>query len=197
MRYEPNCNPQRRSLDLFLGGGSLAHCTRSNDCKLAVDGLSFPNGLVRGLDGLFYVPSSTTGRIGVYSLSSSALTKVDEIEVGMPIDNLSVDANGDIFAAAFPDSLKLVEAVKHASGLTIPSTVWQIRKLVAESDERGKEKGSVTGNYRVWKVLEDKEGKVMPSGTTIAVHDAKTGRIFLGAVLGEHMTVCEPSVVKW
>jgi hypothetical protein len=119
---------------------------------------------------------------------------VDEIEVGMPMDNLSVDANGDIFAAAFPDSLKLVEAVKYASGLIIPSTVWQIRKVVGQSDEGGK--GVISGNYRVWKVLEDKEGKVMPSGTTVAVHDAKTGRIFLGAVIGEHMTVCEPIVAK-
>ncbi|KAL5352269.1 hypothetical protein ACLOAV_002216 [Pseudogymnoascus australis] len=182
----------RRSLDLFLGGGSVAHCTSSNDCKIVVDGLSFPNGLVRGLDGLFYVPSSMSGRIGVYSLSSAGLTKTDEIEVGMPIDNLSVDANGDIFAAAFPDSLKLVKEVRKSAGLVVPGTVWQIRKVSSESDESGKEKGSITGNYRVWKVLEDRDGKVMPSAMTVAVHDSKTGRIFLGSVLGGHLTVCEP-----
>ncbi|OBT90342.1 hypothetical protein VE02_03323 [Pseudogymnoascus sp. 03VT05] len=182
----------RRSLDLFLGGGSVAHCTESNDCKIAVDGLSFPNGLIRGLDGLFYVPSSMNGRIGVFSLSSAGLTKVHEIRVGMPIDNLSVDANGDIFAAAFPDSLKLVEVVKYATDTILPSTVWKITKVVGEHDESGNGKASGTGNYRVSKLLEDREGKFMPSGTTVAVHDAKTGRIFLGAVLGGHVTVCEP-----
>ncbi|RDL41400.1 Uncharacterized protein BP5553_01379 [Venustampulla echinocandica] len=182
----------RRSLDPLLGGGSLAHCTRSNDCKIAVDGLSFPNGLVRGLDGLFYVPSSMTGRIGVYSLSSTSLTKIDEIEVGMPIDNLSIDANGDIFAAAFPDPLKLIKEVKYVTGLPLPSTVWQIRKVSSERDGEGKGKGRGSVNYRVWKVLEDSEGKLLPTGTTTAAHDAKTGRIFLGGVLSEHMTVCEP-----
>ncbi|OBT60735.1 hypothetical protein VE03_09815 [Pseudogymnoascus sp. 23342-1-I1] len=182
----------RRSLDLFLGGGSVAHCTKSNDCKIVVDGLSFPNGLVRGLDGLFYVPSSMTGRIGVYSLSSTGLTKTDEIEVGMPIDNLSVDANGDIFAAAFPDSLKLIKEVTNPTGLEVPGTVWQIRKVSSERDESVKGEGRVIGNYRVWKVLEDRDGMSMPSATTVAVHDAKTGRIFLGAVMGGHLTVCEP-----
>lgn len=157
-----------------------------------MDGLTFPNGLVRGLDGLIYVPSSVNGRIGVYSLSSTVLTKIDEIEVGMPIDNLSVDANGDIFAAAFPDGLGLVEEVKNAAGALLPSTVWQIRKVSSEHDRDRKGKGSGASNYRVWKVLEDKERKVLPSATTVAVHDVKTGRIFLGGVISEHMTVCEP-----
>jgi hypothetical protein len=142
--------------------------------------------LVRGLDGLFYVPSSLTGKIGVYSLSSTALTKVDEIEIGMPIDNLSVDANGDLFAAAFPDALKMVKEMKNVDGVPVPATVWQIRKGTEE------EKSSGTVNYLVWKVLEDRESKVLPSGTTTAVHDAKTGRIFLGGVLSDHITVCEP-----
>lgn len=133
-----------------------------------------------------------TGRIGVYSLSSTGLTKIDEIRVGMPIDNLSIDANGDIFAAAFPDSLKLVEVVKYATDTLLPSTVWKITKVVGGYDEKRSRKASGTGNYRVSKLLEDREGKVMPSGTTVAVHDAKTGRIFLGAVLGGHLTVCEP-----
>jgi hypothetical protein len=134
-----------------------------------------------------------TGRIGVYSLSSTALTKMDEIEVGMPIDNLSVDANGDIFAGAFPDALKVMDEVKNATGALLPSTVWQIKKESSESDRNGKGAGkrSSTDNYRVGKVLEDREGKLLPSGTTTAVHDVKTGKIFLGGVLSEHITVCE------
>lgn len=130
-----------------------------------------------------------TGRIGVYSLSSTGLTKVDEIEIGMPLDNLSVDANGDIFAVAFPDMFKLIKAVNSAAETKVPGTVWRIRRVVSE---RGKVKASGTGNYHVWKVLEDGEGSVMATGTTVAVHDAKTGRIFLGSVFGEHLTVCDP-----
>lgn len=104
-----------------------------------------------------------TGRIGVYSLTSTALTKIDEIEVGMPIDNVSIDAKGDVIAGAFPDALKLIEEVKNAAGVLLPSTVWQIRKVNSERDRNGKGngkgKGSDTVNYRVWKALEDSEGK--------------------------------------
>lgn len=145
-----------------------------------------------GRDGYFYVPSSLTGRIGVYSFSSAGLAKVDEINIGMPIDNLSVDANGDIFAAAFPDSLKLIKVATQGADLAVPGTVWKIRRVASERKENGKETRGDTGNYRVWKVLEDRDGKVIPRATTVAVHDAKTGRIFLGSVLGEHLTVCVP-----
>lgn len=170
----------------------MAHCTKSNNCRILADGLLFPNGLTRGLDGLFYVPSSTSGRISVYSLSSAGLTKVDEIELGMPIDNLSVDVNGDIFAACFPDSLKLLKAAKSGIGMPVPSTVWRIRKVSTSND--GKEsKDRDTASYRVWKILEDRESKLLPIATTTAVHDAKSGRIFLGGVMADHLTVCEPS----
>lgn len=137
-----------------------------------------------------------TGRIGVYSLSPTALTKIDEIEVGMPIDNLSIDTNGDIFAGAFPDSLKLIQEVRNPTGVPVPGTVWQIGKASRERNKNGnareEENGNSTSDYRVWKVLEDKAGKVLPSGMTTAVHDVKTGRIFLGAILSKHITVCEP-----
>lgn len=148
--------------------------------------------MVRGLDGLFYVPSSITGRIGVYSLSSTSLTKVDEIEVGMPIDNLSVDANGDIFVAEFPQGLKVIQEIKNVVGALLPSTVWQIRRVSSEHDGKLNDKKGSIGNYRVWKVLEDRDAKVLPNAMTTAVHDAKTGRIFLGGVISEHMTVCDP-----
>jgi arylesterase/paraoxonase len=104
----------------------------------------------------------------------------------MPIDNLSVDANGDLFAAAFPNALKLITEIKNVAGVPVPATVWQIRKGKEEENSSG------AGNYLVWKVLEDRETKVLPSGTTTAVHDAKTGRIFLGGVISDHITVCEP-----
>ena len=133
-----------------------------------------------------------TGRIGVYSFASEGFTEVDEINIGMPIDNLSVDANGDIFAAAFPDSLKLIRVVTQGADLPVPGTVWKIRRVASDREENEKEIGGDTGNYRVWKVLEDRDGKVMPRATTVAVHDTKTGRLFLGSVLGEHLTVCVP-----
>lgn len=171
---------KRRSLDPILGGGSLAFCSGPNDCKILTSGLKFPNGLVRGLDGLFYVPSSIDGRIRVWALQANeTLLKVDEVAVGMAIDNLSVDANGVIFAAAFPEPLKLVREVRNPAGVTIPGTVFKIRRLGA-------------GNWEIEKILEDREGSTLPKMTTIAVHDVKSGRLFLAGILSSYMTVCEP-----
>ena len=52
-------------------------------------------------------------------------------------------------------------------GPTGPSAVSRLRKTETE--------------YQIEKVVEDKYGEVLP-GTTTAVHDAKSGRLFLSSV---------------
>jgi len=76
------------------------------------------------------------------------------------IDNISQDANGDIFAAAFPRALQTL------LGMEAQSAVIRIRK-------------NADGTYSWEKVLEDRDREVLAFQTT-AVHDAKTGRLFLG-----------------
>ena len=49
-----------------------------------------------------------------------SLKEVHTIHVGMPVDNLSVDQSGDIYAAAFPKILDVVKAFKNAYGKGIP-----------------------------------------------------------------------------
>lgn len=106
--------------------------------------------------------------------------KIDEINVSMPLDNLSIDSKGDIFVAGFPNFLKLGKAL-HAPEIDVPSTVFRIRsKLNAE----GKRK------YEVEKILEDAEGKLL-HGATIAVHDTKTGNLWLGGIMSPFITLCE------
>ena len=100
-------------------------------------------------------------------LPDLAMKEVDVIRLGMPIDNLSVDKRGDIYAVAFPDSLKLLRSLDDPYNLDAPSTIWRIRKM-----------GS---SYNIHKVLEDKEAKIMGSAT-VARHDVKTGRLFIGGM---------------
>lgn len=107
--------------------------------------------------------------------ANQTLTEVDTIHLGMPVDNLSVDLrSGDLYAAAFPDVLKLLKSFKDPYHVDSPTTVWRIRK------RSGEKAGSGSGSaYEVKKILEDKEAKVV-GGATIARHDSKTGRLFIG-----------------
>ena len=159
---------QRRGLDLLIGGGSLAFCGRTECHIAAIGSFNYPNGMTKGSDGLYYVPNSGKDEISVMKLLPDlTMKKVDVIRVGMPIDNLSVDKVGDIYAAAFPDPLILLKSLEDPYNLDAPSTIWRIRK--------------VGSKYDIHKVLEDKEAKIM-GGATIARHDVKTGRLFIGGM---------------
>ena len=110
-------------------------------------------------------------------LPNHTLKDVDVIDVGMPIDNLSVDSNDDIYAAGFPNILQLLKSFTDPYNVECPSTLWRIRK-------------SVSG-YEVKKILEDKAKKIM-SGATIVQHDVKTGRLFIG---GTNLSYLSPHIV--
>ena len=94
------------------------------------------------------------------------LTEVHVIHLGMPVDNLSVDLTGDIYAAAFPKILKVVEAFRDPYGKGFPSTIWHIRR------------SSPGLNYEATKILEDGDAKII-QGASVVKHDAKTGRLFI------------------
>jgi arylesterase/paraoxonase len=158
---------QRRGLDPFLGGGSIAHCDSEGSCKKVFSkGLTYPNGLVLGADGLIYVPSAITGEIKIFSLQqdNTLEEKALSIKVPYPVDNLSVDSKGNIWAAGFPSAQTWMKATKNPHGIHPPTSAWRIRKL--------------PGDYELVKVLED-DGSTLP-GATIVVHDAKIGRLFFG-----------------
>jgi arylesterase/paraoxonase len=183
---------QRRQLDVFIGGGSVGFCSR-NHCNIAFStGLIVPNGLVRGRDGLIYVPSAVLGIIDVFSLGQDhMLTKTDTIKVGMPIDNLSVDKKGDIFAACFPRLYKLFDQANNPFVVHPAASVYRIRRVGKGYQGTGR-KGHLEGHdaeYEVELVMED-DGSVLPSAT-VPVHDAETGRFFLGGVFSPFISICE------
>ncbi|KAI1076983.1 hypothetical protein F5B20DRAFT_583722 [Whalleya microplaca] len=165
-----------RNLAPIVGYGDVSFCDAAS-CKTVLAGLKYPNGLVRGLDGLLYVPSSMVGGIDVYAPQADhSLTKVTHIDTEYSIDNLSVDAEGDIYAAAFPQGLKVLQAYDDPLNSFPPSAVLRVRKT--------------PDGYEVTKILEDRDGEVLPASTTV-VHDAKTGRLFLSSVISPFIAVCE------
>lgn len=194
-------------LDPIIGGGNVAFCNVNGECHTAVSGdepdeevpahlrepeplfkeylnkarallpkpkLRFPNGLTRGFDNLIYLPSSIDGRIRVYAVTKSNMLRlVDTIHTGYPLDNISPDARGDLYVAAFPSLLTALKSMDDPTNpdLGAPATVLRIRKTV--DMERKKV------DYRVEKVLEDKDAKVL-SGSTTVRHDVKTGNLWIG-----------------
>jgi SMP-30/Gluconolactonase/LRE-like region len=185
-----------RQLELVTGGGSLAFCS-SSSCHLATGNtIKHPNGLTRSHhDGLYYVPSSTDGYIRAYRLdppsaSPRKLRLVQEIFVGMPMDNLAVDANGAIWAAAFPKVFELLAGFDTPRESKPPSAVFRIERRKLQQKEGEEEQF----DYHVEKVLEDRDGDLI-AGTTTVVHDAKTGRLFMGGVFSPFITVCDRTKV--
>ncbi|GKT89663.1 serum paraoxonase arylesterase [Colletotrichum tofieldiae] len=163
---------QKSLISPLLGQGDISFCSASSGCKRVSERHRYPNGLVRGRDGLIYVPSAMAGGVQVY--------KVAEIPVPYSIDNLSVDGKGDIYAAVFPRGIEILQAAKDPLNISPKSAAVRIRK-----------EGEGEGVY-VWeKVIEDGAGEVLP-GSTVVVHDAKTGRLFFGGVVSPFIAVCEP-----
>ncbi|KAJ4364717.1 hypothetical protein N0V83_009314 [Neocucurbitaria cava] len=203
----------RKELDNFIGGGNIAYCDGNGNCHSAFNGdekdeeppqtslnepkyktllnqalklipktkLKFPNGLTRGFDGLIYVPSTVDGQIRVFSINDDkTLRQIDTIHVGMPLDNVSPDANGDLYVPGFPSLFQVLKGFASPYDEITPVSIWRIRKTVDAGPQ-----GVRSVDYRVEKVIEDRESKVLAGATTVR-HDAKTGRLFIG---GEFMVL--------
>ncbi|RSM19081.1 hypothetical protein CDV31_002002 [Fusarium ambrosium] len=168
----------KHSLSPFLRNGDAIFCDAETGCKTVLQGFKYPNGLTRDKNNLIYIPCSLSGTIFIYRvLPDNTLEKVDEVKTGYSIDNLSVDANGDIWVAAFPIGVAIFKAYEDPYHSFPPAAALRVRK--------------VEGKYAVDKVIEDGEGEVLPAATTV-VHDAKTGRLFFSSVISPFISVCEP-----
>lgn len=146
----------------------MVYCSSSNKCHSATPDskFKFPNGLSKGKDGRIYVPSSLDGTVRIFELQSDKMLKeVNRVYTRMGLDNISPDANGDLWAPGFPNIPKLFKNLEDPFVHESPSTVFRITKK--------------EGGYEVEKVIEDEEGKVLSMVTTVR-HDAKTGRLFMG-----------------
>ncbi|KAF2492202.1 serum paraoxonase/arylesteras-like protein [Lophium mytilinum] len=169
----------RKKLDLFLGGGNVVYCPSSGSCLPATPkNLIYPNGLERGLDGLVYIPSAASDAIRVMEPQvGGALRQLEVIKLGMPVDNLAVDAKGDIYAAGLPKVRGIVASVADPFNRQSPSTVWRISRTAE--------------GYRTEKIIEDRDKRVL-SGVSVARHDVKTGRLFMGGPVTPYLMVCDP-----
>lgn len=172
-----------KQLEIIAGGGSVARCrTDSGECRIVAEkGFHIPNGITRGQDGLFYVVQGGAGKVSVHELVDGEFRRVSEVDTGILMDNLSVDAEGNIIAAAFPDLMGMARAFDHPEEMAVAATILRIKKA-------GEVEGQ--GQYVVEKVIEDKEGKML-SAITVAAYDVESRRLFTGGIITPFITVCQ------
>ncbi|KAJ5401833.1 uncharacterized protein N7487_007729 [Penicillium crustosum] len=175
-------------LDMLIGGGSLTYCrSDTGKCHVAANkGFYFANGIIQE-NGLYYVAHSVTGIVTVHKLVGDQLIQVDKISTGYPIDNLSLDADGNLLAAAFPDSIAFVKSMEDPYRVVAPATVLAVNGIATQlRTHSGK-------NWEVSKLVEDRNAKWLPS-STVVVQDVKSHRLFLGGVLSPFITICEQHI---
>ena len=172
-------------LSPILGTGDVTMC-RTRACWKVATGLRFPNGLVRGADGLVYVPSSSTGVIEAFEhVPREGFRSVARIDTGYTVDNLSVDKKGVLYAAVLPQALRMLRGFDDPLNARPPAAALRITRGPAGPD------GAPT--YAVEKIIEDMDGEVL-SGATTVIHDAETGRLFFS---GRQSTLCLFWDAKW
>ncbi|KZV93626.1 calcium-dependent phosphotriesterase [Exidia glandulosa HHB12029] len=169
-----------RAWVLFRATSTIGFCHLDHGCSFVARDMHGNNGIARvpGNDTI-YVASQGKPYITVLTpREDNTLTIVGKIHTGLPMDNLSIDKNGAIWAAAFPRSMSMVDCMADPTTKTLsPSTVLKVTRRNA-SDE-----------YNVEKVFED-DGSLVTT-MTVAVHDAERGRLFMHGVLSEWLTVCK------
>ena len=177
----------KHDLSPYYGGGDVSYCSGELEegCRMvSYGGYRFPNGLMRGSDGLVYVPSAISGGVRVLEpQSDGSLKKVGEAKMDYPIDNLSEDGNGDIFAAVFPQMTDLQGLFERPMEKRTPSAVWRIRKV-------GGGGGKENLRFETERILEDRDSEALSFSTTVE-HDSQTGMIFAVGITNPFISVCE------
>ncbi|KAJ5256799.1 calcium-dependent phosphotriesterase [Penicillium angulare] len=175
-----------RVWELFAGGGSISYCqTDSGKCHVAVrEGCNMPNGIVNIDKGIFAVTHSGLGIVASYKIKGDEIIKLTELDLQMPLDNMSLDDEGNVFVAGFPNGLYMLKAMKSPYTVTVPATTFKIPQQALTKSGNGEDPES-----SIVKILEDRDGKKLPS-TTVVVHDAKTERFFLAGVISPSIGIC-------
>ena len=197
------------ALSPVIRTGTIVHCApptvpgAQSTCTPVGGKHAFPNGLHYSTQhNELYVPSSVTGQITVYAppphntVANSTLTRVADVPVGYPLDNISEDdGTGDLWVAGFPKLSEMMDLFKPATpidGRGAPTASFRVRRTKSDSKDDGDgAKGQGKAEWEVHKVVEDANAEILPTATTV-VRDGKTGRLFFVGVVSPWIAVCEP-----
>jgi arylesterase/paraoxonase len=146
--------------------------------KEAASGFSYANGVNVSRDGKkLYLAATTEMTLYVFQrdIESGTLSQEAEIALDTGVDNIEIDANGDVWIGAHPQLLKFVGHAGDSSKLS-PSQVLRIRQ-------------NSTGDYAVAEKYLDKGQEL--SGSSVAA--VLENRLLIGAVFESRFLDCRMS----
>jgi hypothetical protein len=163
---------------------SVGYCDIENGCHYAIQNMQANNGIAMAPNGTFYVANSMKGGLSVLeSQADKTLVLTDFVPTDRPMDNLSVDSEGFVWAAAFPDILTVL--MKHFPDPSFPASSTAFRFSVNPSADSTLN----AAKYKVETMFED-DGSTA-SGITSAVYDVQRNLLFLSGLLSSHLTICK------
>jgi arylesterase/paraoxonase len=146
--------------------------------KEAASGFSYANGVNVSRDGKkLYLAATTEMTLYVFQrdIESGTLSQEAEIALDTGVDNIEIDANGDVWIGAHPQLLKFVGHAGDSSKLS-PSQVLRIRQ-------------NSSGDYAVAEKYLDKGQEL--SGSSVAA--VLENRLLIGAVFESRFLDCRMS----
>ncbi|KAF7343281.1 hypothetical protein MVEN_01760200 [Mycena venus] len=166
---------------IVKGRASIGYCHIDKGCKLAATGLPANNGLASTGNGTWYLASTFNGGIRVFEEGNdNDLVLVDTIPTKYGLDNLSIDKNGAVWAAAFPKMFALLKQMTDIDAHA-PSAVFRLAANTGADKFYGK------------KYVLDipwQENGTLALGSTTFVHDADRKRLITTGIMAPWVTVC-------
>ncbi|KAI5889211.1 calcium-dependent phosphotriesterase [Schizophyllum commune H4-8] len=168
---------------------SVGHCHVDRGCKIALDKLPGANGIVRlpathqtgrlsKTDTKLMLGSATRPEVRILERQADDTLELTKfLPSDLPLDNLTVDKRGTVWAAGFPKGADLIS--KHIPDpLDNPSASTAVRISCA------------SGKCTVDKPFESDGSNNIGSGSTTVAYDAERKRLFLS---GTHHHCCSHS----
>ncbi|KAJ4490542.1 hypothetical protein J3R30DRAFT_96631 [Lentinula aciculospora] len=167
----------------FSATTSVGYCHLDRGCKIVASGLHANNGIAKtNTNDTVYVASNLGGKISVFERQvDNSLVLLDVVYVGQVLDNLSLDNEGNLWAAAFPKAQDIVEHLTKNPHHLSPVAGFRISTNIGLGSFYGEK-------YNVEKVFED-NGTIV-SGSTSIVYDSERNLLFAHGVAAQELVMC-------
>jgi len=181
-------NPRYLDLDFLMNKrwANVGYCHAQTGCKNAFGGLLGTSGITMDKEGKVYVSSTISGNVQVLERQSDdKLVVTDVIKLDRPVESLTIDKEGAIWAAGLPNARHLFSTHMDKPSTLSPSSAIRLSLNKGQSQFYGEK-------YVIDKVFED-DGQVA-SGTTTVVYDTKRKKLYLHGISAPHLTVCDVDI---
>ncbi|KAJ3829430.1 hypothetical protein F5880DRAFT_430383 [Lentinula raphanica] len=166
----------------FFASNTVGYCHLERGCKIVATGLHSNNGIAKASNGTVYVASNLGGAVSIFERQEDeSLLLTDVVPLGQLLDNISLDNEGSIWAAAFPRAQDIIEHLTKNPKHRSPVAAFKISANLGPRSFYGEK-------YIVEKVFED-DGNIV-SGSTSIVHDSERGLLFMHGVAAKELVVC-------